>query len=75
MRFFVASSAHGDVSDIQVPLSVSAINQNELYMIVSKVTSKEELYTSEGWRKDSDQTLACNLLLRFLRSDTIGRKP
>lgn len=75
MRFFVASSAHGDMADIQVPLSVTAINRNELYFIVSEVTSKEELYTSKGWRKYSDQTLACNLLIRFPRSDTIGLKP
>lgn len=37
-----------------------AINQNELYIIACEVTSKEELDTSEGWRKYSDQTLAWN---------------
>lgn len=43
MRFFVATSAHRDASDIQVPLSVLAVNQKELYIIVSEVTSEEEL--------------------------------
>lgn len=65
MRCFVASSAHRDMADFQVPLSVSAVNQNELYIIVSKVTSKEELYR----RKYLDQTLACNLLIKFPRRD------
>lgn len=64
MRFFVATH-ESDMDVIQVPLSVQAVNHNELYAIVSEVTSNEESYTSEGWRKFSDQMLACNMLIRL----------
>lgn len=63
-----------DKDDIQVPLSVPAINHNVLYITVSEATSKEEPYGSEGWWKFSDQTLACNMLIRLSGRDTISLK-
>lgn len=73
MRFFIATH-ESDTDDIQVPLSVRAVNHNELYVIVSEVTSDEESYTSEGWWKFSDQMLACNMLIRLSGSVMVGLK-